>query len=183
VAYQIDQASDRAWRISTTPELPTWSETVLKAGGGKIAKLKYWTFRQPVDAAPAPFIQEASPTLTLSVDPDGRLRLHAVPPPGARVLRLRLSPNTAATVEEVAGVPTKLPLKPGGDNQVNWAAAPQGFDLVIRPGGPGAMEVGYAATMEHWPASAKPLAPRPANVMPFGTSDSTVVVGTKRFSW
>ncbi|MDB5423200.1 MAG: peptidase family [Phenylobacterium sp.] len=183
VGYQVDQDAGRAWRFSGSPTLPKWSEGVLKDGGGAITKLRHWTLRDPVDAAAAPFVQEAPPTLTLSKDPDGRLRLHAVPPPGARELRLRLSPNTAATVEEIAGVPVKMALRPGGQTRVGWVAAPSGVDLVIRPGGPGAIDVGYAATLERWPAGVTPLPKRPAAVMAFDTSDSTFVVGTRRFSW
>jgi hypothetical protein len=183
VGYQVDQDAGRAWRFSATPELPKWSEGVLKDGGGAITELKHWMFRKPVEAAAAPFIQEAPPTLTLVTDPDGRLRLHAAPPPGARELRLRLSPNTAGTIEEIAGVPAKLPLKPGGDTRMSWVAAPQGVDLVIRPGGPGAIDVGYAAVLERWPAGVAPLPKRPADVMAFDNSDSTFVVGTRRFSW
>jgi hypothetical protein len=156
---------------------------VLKDGGGEITKLKYWTFRRPIDAAAAPFVQEASPTLTFTRDADGRLRLHAAPPPGARELRLRLSPNTAATIEEMNGVPAKLALKPGGETLVSWIAAPQGVDIVIRAGAQGALDVGYAATLERWPAGVTPLPKRPADLMAFDVSDSTFVVGTRRFSW
>jgi hypothetical protein len=183
VGYQVDQDSGRAWRFSASPELPKWSQAVLKAGGGAITKLRHWTFRNPVDAARAPFVQEASPVLTLSTEPDGRLRLHAVPPPGARELKLRLSPNTPATIEEIAGVPAKLRLKPGGETRLTWAAAPGGVDLVIRPGGPGAIDVGYAAILERWPAGVPPLPKRPHDLMAFDASDSTFVVGTRRFSW
>jgi hypothetical protein len=183
VGYQIDQDAGRAWRFSASPDLPKWSQAVLKDGGGTITKLRHWTFRNPVDAAAAPFVQETPPLLTLTKDPDGRLRLHAAPPPGARELRLRLSPNTAATLEEITGVPAKLALKPSGDTRLSWEAAPQGIDLVIRAGGPGAIDVGYAATLERWPAGVAPLPKRPADLMAFDTSDSTFVVGTRRFSW
>jgi len=183
VGYQVDQDTGRAWRFSASPELPKWSETVLKDGGGARTKLKHWTFRKPVDATAAPFVQEAAPVVTLATDPDGRLRLHAAPTPGARELRLRLSPNTAVTIEEIAGVPAKLALKAGGEVRMGWEAAPQGVDLMIRASGPGAIDVGYAATLERWPAGVPPLPKRPAAVMAFDTSDSTFVVGTRRFSW
>jgi len=183
VTYQVDQDTGRAWRISASPELPKWSETVLKDGGGAITKLKHWRFSRPVDAAAAPFVQEAPPILAFTKDADGRLRLHAVSPPGARELRLRLSPNTAATIEEMNGVPAKLALKPGGETLMTWAAAPQGVDILIRAAAPGALDVGYAATLERWPAGVTPLPKRPPALMAFDTSDSTYVVGTRRFSW
>jgi hypothetical protein len=183
VGYQVDQDTGQAWRISVAPELSKWSEAVLKDGGGALTKLKYWTFRKPVDAAAAPFIQEPPPVLTFAKDADGRLRLHAVPPPGARELRLRLSPNTAVTIEEMNGVPGKLVLKPGGETLISWSATPLGFDIVMRAAAPGAIDVGYSATLERWPAGVTPLPKRPPDVMAFDTSDSTYVVGSRRFSW
>jgi hypothetical protein len=54
---------------------------------------------------------------------------------------------------------------------------------MIRPGGPGKMQVGYVAKLERWPAGAAPLPKRPAAVMAFDTSDSTSVVGRRNFSW
>jgi hypothetical protein len=183
VGYHVDQDAGRAWRFSASPELPKWSEGVLKDGSGAITELKHWTFREPVDAAAAPFVQEPSPTLTLTMEPDGRVRLHAAPPPGGRELRLQLSPNTAATIEEIGGIPAKLAMKPGGETRFAWAGSPGGVDLVIRPGGPGAMDVDYAATLERWPVGVTPLPRRPASLMAFDTSDSTFVVGRRRFSW
>ena len=51
-------------------------------------KLSHWSFRKPVDAAPAPFLQEPAPEISLTKQPDGTLRLHAVPPPGVRSMVL-----------------------------------------------------------------------------------------------
>ena len=183
VGYQVDQDAGRAWRFSASPTLPKWSQGVLRDGGGAITPFKSWTFGRPVDAASAPFVHEASPTLTLTTEPDGRLRLHAAPPPGGRSLHLKLSANTVASIEEIAGVPVRLPLKPGGETLFGWEAAPGGVDLLIRPGGPGAIDVAYSAMLDRWPAGVTPLPRRPANLMAFDTSDSTFVVGTRRFSW
>ncbi len=106
-----------------------------------------------------------------------------VPPPGARELRLRFTPNVPVTIEAMGGAPANLALKPGGDSRLSWEATPQGIDILIRASGPGAIDVGYSATLERWPAGVAPLPKRPADVMAFDTSDSTFVVGTRRFSW
>jgi hypothetical protein len=53
----------------------------------------------------------------------------------------------------------------------------------MRAAAPGAIDVGYSATLERWPAGVTPLPKRPPDVMAFDTSDSTYVVGTRRFSW
>ena len=183
VGYYVDQDTGTAWRFSNTPDLTPWASQVLTADGGKIAKLTHWSFRTAVDAAPAPVLPTLAPRIALTKQTDGTLLLHAEPPPGARSMLLTLQPNTAAFAEQLSGVPRHLALKPGGKTIVQWAAAPQGLDLVIRAGGPGKLEVGYVATTESWPAGLKPLPKRPADLSGFGDSDSASVVGTRRFSW
>ena len=183
VGYAIDQDTRQAWRFSNTPERSAWADQVLTQDGGKIATLSHWSFRRSVDAAPAPFVNEAVPDITLTRQADGSVLLRAVPPPGARTLGLMLKADTPASIEQIAGVPAHIALMPGKDTIVQWAAAPQGLDLVIRPGGPGKMQVGYIATLERWPAGVAPLPKRPPSVMPFDTSDSTSLVGRRSFSW
>nr|MEA2798482.1 hypothetical protein [Phenylobacterium sp.] len=183
VGYRIDQDARKAWRISAAPERPAWSDAVLKADGGKIGKLKNGMRGRMVDAAPAPFIDTPGPDLTFSKEADGQIRLHVAPPPGARVVALKLRADTPATITAIGGVPVRLPMKPGGDTLVNWAAAQPGFDLVIRPGGPGKLQVDYEVPVERWPPGATPLPRRPANVMPFDLSDSTFLTGTRRLAW
>lgn len=182
VSYLVDQDASRAWRISGTPHRPDWATAVLQDGGGKIAKLSLWSSRKPVDAAPAPMIQEAPPTISLARQADGTLRLHATPPPGARILTLRLVPDTAASVISIAGIPAAFALQPGR-SILRWEAAPQGVDVVIKPGGPGKLVVDYVATLGRWPTGATPLPRRPVNLMPMDVSDSTLVTGSRRFAW
>jgi hypothetical protein len=183
VAYQIDQDAKKAWRISATPERPAWSDTVLKADGGKLEKVKQGIGARLVDAAPAPYIETPAPDLAFSKDADGQIRVHVAPPAGARLIQLKLNADTAATVTSVAGVPIRLAMKPGHATRLNWSAAQPGFDVVIRPGGPGKLAIAYGVTEERWPQAAKPLPPRPADVMPFDVSDSTLLVGARTFSW
>jgi hypothetical protein len=183
VQYHVDQDAARAWRLSAAKERTSWSEAVLRADRGAIAKRETWLYRRPVDAAPARFLSLPAPTISLHAQPDGRLALDATPPPGARVLSLQLRPDTAASVESINGIPAGLPLKPGAWTRVRWEAAQQGVHLVLRPGGPGRLEVRYAAVTDSWPAGAAPLPQRPAELMAFDQSDSTVVTGTRRFAW
>jgi fumarate reductase subunit D len=183
VVYDINHDAHTAQRISTTPNRSDWATAVLTADGGKIGKVRQGNRSRLVDGAPAPYIDLPAPELTFSRDPDGQVRLHVAPPPGARVVDLKLKADTAATLTSIGGVPVRLPMKPGGDTLLSWAAAQRGFDLTIRPGGPGKLTAYYSATLESWPAAAKPLPPRPADVMPFDVSDSTFVSGARRFSW
>ncbi|MEO8114729.1 MAG: M20/M25/M40 family metallo-hydrolase [Phenylobacterium sp.] len=182
VAYHVDQDAARAWRVSALKANP-WTLAVLEADGGRITRVDHWGLNRRVDAAPARMVPAPAPTITFTKAADGALLLHAAPPPGARILALQLKPNTVVTLEAVAGLPVKAPLRPGAWSRLRWEAAPGGVDLVLRPGGPGALEVRYAATLESWPAAAKPLPARPATVMAFDTSDSTLVTGTRRFVW
>ena len=58
-----------------------------------------------------------------------------------------------------------------------------GLDLVIRPGGPGRLDVRYTAGFDRWPTGVAPLPSRPADVMAWDTSDSTFVSGSRAFTW
>jgi hypothetical protein len=181
VAYEVKQDAKKAWRVDDGGPVTPWTRTVLTAGGGKIGKLDLGG--KVVNAAPAPYVDMPAPEVSLAKAADGRLDLRVVPPPGARVLSLRLRADTPVTIESASGVPVGMPMKPGATMRVQWSAAPQGVQLALRPAGRGSLAVDYSAIVEQWPASVPPLPPRPAEVMPFGTSDSTVLEGARRFSW
>ncbi len=183
VSYDIDQTAHEAWRMSYAPQADAWTNAVLTTGGAKIGKRPSGRDSHPTDASPAPYIELPAPEITSAVDATGQVVLHVVPPPGARVIDLKFRPNTAATLVSAGGVAIRFPLKPGADSLLRWSAPQKGFDLVIRPGGPGKLTVGYSATIEQWPAAAPPLPPRPKDVMAFDESDATVVEGSRTFSW
>lgn len=183
VSYQLDQDARRAWRYSPPEGRTPWSDTVLRGDGGKIRELRHWSITGPVAGAPARWIEQTAPPIELTKLGDGRLRLHLAAPPGARRIGVQLLSETPAQVESVGGVPLSLAIKPGAPTRLRWEAGPQGVDAIIRPEGPGTLLVRYAATQEHWPAAAVPLPRRPAAVMGFDVSDSTVIVGTRRFAW
>lgn len=183
VMYQVDQTAARAWRISLTPDLPKWSRQVLTADGGSVAKLKAWVWREPIDAVAAPMVALAEPQITLTRQPGGGLVLHAAPPAGSDNISLRLTPTVAMNVETVSGVVAPLDLKPGKTGRVSWQGSPQGVDLMLMPFGPGRLEVRYISMRPDWPAAARPLPSRPANVAPFNDSDATLVAGTRSLSW
>jgi hypothetical protein len=39
------------------------------------------------------------------------------------------------------------------------------------------------AGVDGWPAGATPLPPRPSDLAPWGNSDSTLVTGSRAFTW
>lgn len=183
VVYQLDQDTRRAWIVSATPELSPWARSVLTSGGGRIGKLANWVWARPVDAAPAPYVPEPAPTISLDKLGNGDLQLHIAPPTGAQDLALSLTPDTPATVLAVDGAPLTAHMAPGKAYRVRWMAAPEGLTLTLRPAGPGKLTVRYDAKAYRWPAGVRPLPPRPPTVMPFNDSDSTFITGSRRFAW
>jgi hypothetical protein len=183
VAYSLDQDARKGWRVSYAPRRNAWTTAVLTADGGKIGQKTSGRRDQKADAAPAPYIETPAPQLSFDRTAAGDVALHVVPPPDGRVVDLKLTSSTAATVTAVGGVPVKTSIKPGGFVIVRWSAAQAGFDVDVHPGGPGKLTAYYSVTIERWPSQAKPLPPRPKDVAPFDLSDSTVVEGSRSFSW
>lgn len=183
VHYHVDQDAGRAWRMSLNSTGGPWARSVLTADGGAVAKREHWTHRRPFDAAPAKMVVETPPQISVARLADGRLSLRAVPPAGARLLALQVRPSAAAEIVSVGGLQQKLAMKPGRWTRLWWQGDPAGLEITFRAPAGGGLDVRYAATLERWPAGATPLPPRPAEVGPFHTSDSTVVTGTQRFTW
>lgn len=184
VAYELDADTGKAYRLSATPDLSHWARAVLTADGGTIAKregLPQW--RRPVDAAPAAPISAPAAALAMTTDADGAHRFTAVPPPGARLLSLRIRSTVPLSDVRLNGRPVEILGEAGQWATLRWAATPQGLSLSFRADGPGALEMRHAVVRESWPADAKPLPARPKNVMAFDISDSTVVTGSAKLAW
>ena len=64
-----------------------------------------------------------------------------------------------------------------------WEAPTEGLTLTFHAPSPGAIEIGYATVIDQWPADAKPLPARPADLMASGTSGATIVGGARKFTW
>jgi hypothetical protein len=183
VFYHVDQDAGRAWRIRISTDRPAWSEAVLTADGGAVSRREHWMQRRPFDAAPARMVAEPAPEIALTRRADGRLLLRATPPAGARLIAFQLRPTADLTTERFDAAPAALRMPAGRWSRLWWQADPDGVEVVLRPQGPGALEVRYIVTQERWPAQAKPLPPRPANVVPFNVSESTLVTGSRRLTW
>lgn len=182
VQYLMDQDTGRAWRLRPPGTESAWSNGVLQADGGRIQRLRHWAFTRPPEAAPAHPVSAPAAAVAFAREPGGDLRLHVTPPPGARYLVVTLQPDTPATVASVEGVPVNMPLQPGRPSRVIWNNGPK-VEIVLHPTGPGRMDVRTLATIESWPAGATPLPPRPATLMPFDRSDTTLVAKSTRFTW
>lgn len=183
-AYFMDHTTGEASRISMTPDIPAWTRQMLVADGGKIERAPLPAgWRGKVWSAKTAPIQVVAPTLSLTSDAAGFQRLLVSPPQGARTLALTLRPSVKLTEATLNGRPVEALAAPGAVTRINWAAAPQGLELRFKAAGPGALEVGYITITEAWPADAKPLPMRPADVMAFDASDATIVGGTQRLTW
>jgi hypothetical protein len=184
VAYQLDQDAGRAWRVAIPALRTRWSDAALEAEGGRIGVLRHWAWSQPVYAAPARLAPIAAPTLSLSHAPGGLVLLKAEAPRGARTLTLKLSPDTPARLIRAAGAPLDAALAPGRWTTIRWRGTdPVAVTLAIRPGGPGALAIRYAAGFDQWPAGVAPPRPPPPGVLPTGLSGEALVTGSRRLAW
>jgi len=78
----------------------------------------------------------------------------------------------------VDGEPARILTRPGEWSHLVWTAPKGRFVLSFRPEGHGRLEARWAVIARRWPGGAKPLPPRPANLMPWRLSDSTALTGT-----
>ncbi len=183
VYYLLDQDAGRAWRVDASLAPTAWSRAVLGADGGAAGQVSLWPFGGRIPAAPARWLAEAPPQVAISRGADGALWLKAQPTPGARVLSLRLKPSAPMILIQADGAPAGLALKPGAWTRVSWAAPAGGLSLrLVGPAG-GALQLRYVELFDGWPAQARPLPPRPADLAPFDTSDSLVVCGSRALGW
>lgn len=183
VGYQMDQDTGRAWRFSPGFDHSSWTDAVLRGGGGKITKHAHWSWNQPMHAAPAAPLFETPPEIAVQQATDGTLNLSALSPPGSATLTLRVRSSAPGRLTAINGVATEMPLPAGKWVQVSWATARQPLNLAIRPNGSGQLDVRYVVGLARWPTGVAPLPPRPADLMAWDNSDSTFVVGTRAFTW
>ncbi|CAN7244713.1 M20/M25/M40 family metallo-hydrolase [Phenylobacterium sp. LjRoot164] len=181
IAYYLEREAGRAYRISDAPGLPDWTRGILAADGGAVERTKLPGLRRDgVWAARAAAVAVPPGGMEFTRQPDGGYRLH-LDATGARTLILRLDAKTKLENAALNGHPLK-PLV-GGSARIAWEAPTEGLTLTFRAPSPGAIEVKYSTVIDQWPAEAKPLPARPADLMAFGTSGATIVGGARRFTW
>jgi hypothetical protein len=180
--YVVDHDSGKAWRASQG-EPGAWTRAVLTADGGAIGRQSFPTFRRPLFAAPATPVAADQPPISLAPGADGTVTLTLQLPPDVDSVQLTLRPNTVITNATVNGQAAKILGMPGRSTYVRWSRSTEPLIISFKPGGPGALDIAYAAYLDHWPASAKALPAMPPTVMGFDTAGDTLVVGTKKVSW
>jgi hypothetical protein len=92
--------------------------------------------------------------------------------------QIRLDLKSSAPVADVRldGKPVALLTKPGRWSHLIFYAPRGGVMISLTPKGHGTLDARWATITPGWPADWKPLPPRPANLMPWSWSDSTVVL-------
>ncbi|MBX3479714.1 MAG: M20/M25/M40 family metallo-hydrolase [Caulobacter sp.] len=183
-----DTHAGKAWL--TTPDLNPWSETALRQGDrddSRISAASLPPFAdRPIPVAPTRVVPVAAPTLTSRIEPDGRVTVVLLRPPGARIARLNIKTTAAVTDVTVQGLPAKGWLAKAGDlNHLRWAGPDGPITLSFKPVKPdnGAAEIDYASLLEAWPDAAAPVPQLPDNAMAWGLSGATVVTGKAVVRW
>ena len=184
--YVADLARHRFFRASTLDPLEGWSRAAVTADGDK----PHRTGLEPVTSdkvwlAPAGAISAARPIVTIQANdiPGGRrVSLHIQPQANGRELRLAVRLNTPAKAVTLNGRGVPLLAKAGAWSRLRWEAPANGVTLNFTAPGPGVLELHYAEVADGWPTGVAPPE-RPKDAMPWGLSDTTVLLDAYRAPW
>lgn len=180
-----------------------WTRKAMKGVTDEIEKLDLRPVsRRPVWAVPVADMPPEPAPVTARALADGRVEI-TLPP--SRVVFLQLTSRAAMSGLSVdgraislpapptSGKPSATPVTQPGETRLNFRlagiASPH---VIVLPAvgsddpafrGRSGLEVRYAVFDEAWPAAARPLPPRPSDVMPFDLSDSAVTTGRIEASW
>lgn len=183
VLWVADADTGRRVRVSPLDPLDAWSRAAMVAGGGRLRRAvvpQLWSepvyvADTPVDGkAPLPF---AAPAVKVGRDA-GRVQLEIDPAPEVGALRLEVKSSAPVSAVTVEGEPAAILTRSGEWSHIIWTAPKGRLVLAFTPRGHGRLEARWAAFAPGWPRGAQPLPQRPASVMPWGVSDSTVMTGS-----
>ncbi len=186
VLHVQDAVTGKAWRVAPTPDLSPWARLVLTADGGAVTRAPLPPLtRAKVWTAPARALPPGSAPVTATRLADGRIEI-VLPPSRVSVLALDLpwdlrdlTIDGKAVRLAAASADTVSPVAPAASRNLTlrFAGQPVAHRLVLTPAGHGKLDGRYAVFDERWPATARPLPPRPSTLMPFDLSDSAVTTG------
>jgi len=179
--YVQDWTSGHSWRASALDHLDPWSKAALDGGGAKPERRDIPALGGKFWLEPAASAGEQRPVFTSSRDGDAVL-VHIAPQAGGRELRLTLSTTAALHTVTLDGEPVALLGQPGTLNHVRWSAPGDGLTLRFIPSGPGELDLKYAEVKDGWPEGML-APPKPADAMPWGLSDTTVVLAELKTKW
>ena len=181
VWHVTDAATGEARLVSAREELDAWTRGVMSAygrlereHGDALFVEDPWTVpagRATPQFAPVFAASRAGDIVTFAYADGG----------AARDVRMALDFDTPPTEVTINGQPAKG-FAAKGEAELRWHGR-SGVKITFRAPGPGKATVRWTALADGWPADARPLPPRPADVMAQGSSDSTVVTGRTALSW
>ena len=177
--YVADLDGNRYFRATPMAQLDGWTASVLGADGGGIVRSALPPLFEHGHLAPARPIAADKSRVSINRLPDGRLQISLPPSGHARQLRLDLRMSKAITTATVNGQGAEFSPMQGAWTHIVWNA-PSPAGLVVTLSGSGPIEARWAEVIDGWPAEAVPLPRRPANAMPWQTSDATVIIGSSR---
>lgn len=175
VFHVSDTVSGEAWRVSNSKHLDDWSRAALIAEGGKVEKAEMRPLaRTPIWRAAAAANGAEAP-LSAARGADGSVVVEGTVTGRVVMVDIRSAAPSAITVNGRAVAVNAD--RPAGAvwTRLRWQGDPGPFRLVFAAQGPA--ETHFAVVTEGWPEGARPLPPRPPNVMAFDNSDSAVVTG------
>lgn len=183
VIFVADPEDSQYHRVSVLPQLSDWSRSVLGAGKGEPVRIPFPTLDLTgAFATPTKAIANAEPVRFESSQDaaTGQTVLRILAPAGTRDLRVRLKSSGVVPKVQLQGEEVPLLDEAARWSRLRWQApGPDGIELRW-PANSGAVEVQVAAGIDGWPRDAVPLPVRPADVVPWGTSDMTWVLGAIR---
>ena len=184
VMHVSDVDTKHDHRVSALDPLDDWSRQALTASDiaverGSLAS----AFLNQTWQASAQSVAAAPLSVAVTSDEAGRRVLTITPPPDARELRLQLRGTGVANDVQLEGYAVSLFDQPGQWNRLRLFPNGEPIRLSWHSDAPGSLEIMHAAISDGWPADATPLPERPADVMPWGLSDTHIVSGTSKLDW
>ena len=184
VIHVSDGDSQRDYRVSALNPLDDWSRTAMSALGETIERASLpAAFLNQTWQAPTASVAASPLALSLTTDENLRHVLTITPPVGARELRLQLLGSGALSDVRLEGKPVGLFAESGKPNRLRLFPNGETIRLSWQAGTSGSLEIQHAAIGDAWPSDATPLPERSRDVMPWGLSDTHVVIGTSKLDW
>lgn len=191
--YYAEPGARRFHRASATNELDPWSRGALMVDGGSptagkiplISSHRLWMAPTPAVDIPGPIVTVERQAISAD---EVEIVLHIRPAGGARELKLLLQPTKALHDLTLNGRPLDTLRKSaayGLDRLgVVYSAPPaDGITVGFRAPAHGQLKGQVLEVRDGWPEGVKPPPPRPAALLAWGLSDTTVVQSDLAYSW
>lgn len=184
VMHVSDADSRQDHRVSALDPLDDWSRAALTATGAEVERGSLpAAFINTTWQASTPTVSAAPLSLVVDAGEGGRHVLTITPPANARELRLQLRATVVASDVQLEGHAVALLDEAGQWNRLRLFPNGEPIRLSWHADGAGTLDVAHAAISDGWPADATPLPERPPDVMPWGSSDTHIVIGTSKLQW